>query len=696
MKISYFVLFLLCILHLSAQESQINYPLPPKVNVKDTIWSSVISDPYRPMEVDNKQRQEWLEAETKLTNQYFKETAHKFDLEFDFNHSGAALGYDIPYRSGPYYIEFNSAAVYYKDFLRSRPILLYSASMISTKNNSFSDAGFSKDGKYCALTYSLNGSDWQEVRVLNMTSSFLLKDHIYNVRYSSVTWFQNGFFYSKYDSVDEINKHTDQLINQKIYYHKIGTDASLDHVIFEDKENSYNTFSLNVSADERFVIISEFFLETNRTITFAKDYNKDKDLPFKVLFAESGSKTNIIGSREDTLLAISTNKGAYNGQIIEIDTKKPTQWGIVVENQQKYLIKQVLYVDDKYCTILQEGFSEYLCIFSREGEVLKTTALPDGSANDLICYAPEQNCIVIKQNYYTNPPIGELFSLKDFSLKPIGKTYMDFNPYNYRFFLTNYRSKDGSVIPIYIVMSKDYVSKGPGAALLQIYGGFDISIKPKFNPGIFTLLNNGGIYAVANIRGGSNSLKNWHESGSLLNKQNSIDDTYYAARFLIDSGFALSGKIALTGGSNGGLVAAATINQHPETFKAAILSVGLYDMLRYENYTSGEYWTGEYGSINDSLQFKNLLSYSPLHNVHTNTTYPSMLIATSEYDDRVPPLHTYKYVAALQDLTHSPNPILFLMNTKRGHNGINQKTFYSFLFRELNIKYNPMSFYKDR
>jgi prolyl oligopeptidase len=253
-------------------------------------------------------------------------------------------------------------------------------------------------------------------------------------------------------------------------------------------------------------------------------------------------------------------------------------------------------------------------------------------------------------------------------------------------------------------MKKGALKKGPSPTLINVYGGFDITPRPSFDPAIFTFLNNGGIYALANIRGGSNSVKDWHTSGAVLKKQNSIDDTYYAARFLIDSGFAQADKVAITGSSNGGLVVAATINQHPETFRVALLNAGVYDMIRLENYTAGVYYENEYGSIDDSLQFKNLLSYSPLHNVKENTTYPSMWITTSDFDDRVPPFHTYKYVAALQKLTHSKNPILLKVILNEGHSpssssftkALTKTLFYSFLFNELGMKYKPSSFYDNK
>ena len=696
MKTTFTSLFLLCVYFCYSQiDEQIEYPVAPHSTSTDTIWNVVVKDPYRNLEKDDDELKQWLKAEKQITDDYFKKANRKYDLDFVRQHS---YRYNLPSRSGPYYIEAGYALggmnVYYKDYLRDRPNFLYNTSMLSSKATSFSDIKFSQNGKYCAFAYSNEDNDWEEIRILNTTNMLLLKEHIYNVRYSNIAWFQTGFYYSRFDSVNENHKHTEVQTNQRLYYHKIDTDPSFDTLVFEDKDYPYNTFSVKVTDDERFAIMQEYFPEDNKTVTFLKDSKSDSG--FRVLFAERGAKVSIIGSIGDTLLAISKNKDAFNGQIVEIDTKKPLKWGVVVDNQQKYLIKSALYVNDKYCVIFQEGFREYLCVFSRSGDILKTIPLSEGSSNHLICYSPDQNSIIVSKNYYIHPPIGELFSLKDYSLNVINKTLLDFNPSSYKFYLTNYMSRDSTLVPIYIVMSNDYIKKGPGAALLSVYGGFGISPEARFNPGIFTFLNNGGIYAVANVRGGSNSTKNWHELGSGINKQNTIDDAYYAARFLVDSGFALSGKIAITGGSNGGMIVAATINQHPGIFKAAVLNVGVYDMLRYENFTAGVFWNSEYGSINDSAQFNALRSYSPLHNIKPNTNYPSMLISTSEYDDRVPPLHSYKYVAALQELTKSKNPILMNVNKKEGHTAINDKLFFSFLFKELNMKYDPFSYYKDK
>ena len=707
MKILFTLIISFSILISSAQET-ISYPVAPQADVIDTLWGQEVSDPFRPLEKDDEARKEWLKEEKQTTNDYLKTINHKFDIDFDYRHT-VYNSNGIFYRSGPYYIEYrwgftgNQVDVYYKDYLRDPGRFLYSPSMISAKVTKFTDVKMSADGSYCALMYSPDGSDWQEIRIYNMNTMALIKDHIKNVRYSDISWYQNGFFYNRFDSVNDATKYTDVVKNQKVCYHKIGTDPATDAVVFDDQENPLDIFKVKTTDDERFVIISEEFTGENKTVTYFKD--NTKNLPFQVLVTESTTKTSVIGSKKDTLFAITTNGGAYNGKIVEIDTKHPATWGLILDNQQKYLIKQGLYVNNTFCLILQQGFSEFMGVISAEGEIIKTMRFADGSDNAIICYSPDQNSLILSKQYYICPAIGDLFSLKDFSLKSIAVArYINFDAKDYEFYLTNYRSKDGTPVPIYVVMKKGNIKNGPAPTLLSIYGGFGNTPRASFDPALLSFLNNGGVYAFANIRGGANSSKDWHTSGKGLNKQNSIDDTYYAARFLIDSGISKSDKIAITGTSNGALIAAAVINQHPELFKVAILNAGLYDMVRYENFTAGIYFETEYGSVDADGEFKNLLSYSPLHNIRKNTAYPAMWITTSEFDDRVPALHTYKYVATLQKFTNSKKPILLRVTENQGHNSSGsyyereeaKKLSYAFLFNELDIKYKPFSFYSNK
>ncbi len=299
-------------------------------------------------------------------------------------------------------------------------------------------------------------------------------------------------------------------------------------------------------------------------------------------------------------------------------------------------------------------------------------------------------------NYFLCPPCGQLLSIDDYSISNISETQISYDPFKYRWVIKKYKSADGTIIPIYIVYNKKYEKKGPRPTLLEAYGGFGITPEPSFDPGLILFLANGGTFAFANVRGGENSVKDWHKMGSMLNKQNTFDDVYYAAKFLVDSGYSDPDKMAFSGGSNGGLVGAAVVNQHPDCFKVALLTVGVYDMIRAEKYTVGAYNTiGEFGSVNDPTQFRNLWSYSPIHNIKANTQYPSMLIMTADYDDRVPPLHSYKYVAALQEITKSKKPILLSIEKNEGHSLQSfekqvgrSRLVYSFLFKELGMKYH--------
>lgn len=687
---------ILSCLYLPAQLNAGNhttYPAAPRSTAADTLWGVAIPDPFRALEHDTKARQEWLDAEEEQTKQYLKAAAHKWDMDFDSRNTG--YSYQIPYRSGPYYIDQLGSSVYYKSYIHDRNRFLYSAEMLYHDLDHLDDADFSRDGKYCALTYSPEANDWQEVRILNTNNDLLLKDHLYDVRLSDVQWFKNGFFYSRFDSIKGMPRATNTGINQKIYYHKVSTDQSADELVFEDPDYEYNESRLYVTEDERWVFISEFFPEQDRTITFARDYSMEHSA-FHPLFSEIATTTRILAVHDDTLVALSTNNGAYNGQIVEIDTKNPRQWSVIVENQEKYRIKDATQRNGKIITILQEGFQEYICIFSPDGKVLKTHVLPEGSSSHIICHASDQKSILIKTANYTCPPIGQLLSLADLTLTPMKTTEADYNTFHYKYVLTHYQSRDSTIIPIYLVMSADYIRQGPGAALLEIYGGFGRPQEPSFNPGIFSFLNNGGIYAIANVRGGASCFKDWHKDGTILHKQNSIDDVYYAARFLADSGLAQPGRIGVMGAFNGALIAAAAINQHPEAFKAAILQAGLYDMTYFENYSQGARWTREYGTVIDSTQFLNLLTYSPLQHIRSQTNYPAILVSLSERDDRVPPASSYKYLATLQKETQSTAPILLQIDRKNPHGSMSYATFYSFIFKELNIKYKPFSFYKDK
>ena len=676
-----------------------SYPLPPAGEYRDTFWGIEIKDTFHALEKDNIDRDTWIEQEEEITKNYFKKIHSLNDL---LHEPIGASSMTIPWRSGPYYLSFFNGAVYYSDYLRDRARLLYSADMLKVTTTYFSKAEMSDDGKYCALMYSNDGSDWHEISIFNLNTSFLIKDHIRNVKHSNICWFQNGFYYTRYDSVIESKRNSVVEKNQRVYYHYIGTDPFKDSLMLDDPANPYNTFIVSITKDKRFVIITEDFPDENKTTTFFKDTRKGGN--FKTLVSERNAKTQIIGTNDDTLIALTTNGGSSNGKIVEIDTKHTSSWGVIMDNQQKYKVKEALVVHDTIVAIFQQGFFEYIAAISGQGDIIYTRQLAIGSSYHIICYSPDQNSIILSKSYDVCPDIGELFSMKDFSIKPIYKTNVSYNPFNYQFYITNYASKDGTLIPIYILTLKDNLKKGPLPLMLTVDGSFGHTPEPHFNSGILTFLNNGGIYAIANIRGGSNSGKNWRDLGCGLNKQNAIDDIYFATKFLIDSGFAQSGKIAIASAAYAAPVVAAVINQHPDLFKVALFLNGLFDLLHYERFTSGKQFTREYGSVTDDLLFETILSYDPIYNIKPHTTYPSIFITASELNTWIPPLHSYKYAAALQQVTGSKNPILMYMSEGIGYVSAKSftrqqniaKYYYDFLFKELGMNYKYINYMKGQ
>jgi prolyl oligopeptidase len=693
-------LTILSALSVSSQDLSIKYPSAPTSASTDILWDYPILDPHRPLESTNDATTEWLRQEKKITENYFKNHEKSADIGFDIKTANNFI-YNIPTRSGPYYIEYfrnelrECIDVYYKKELKDNRTFLASPFHMKNLVTRFSQVKISADGKYCALMYSAGGgSEWQEISIIDMRSMWMTKDHIQNVRYSDITWCGGGFFYSRFDGADAATGDIATLTNQKIYYHTVGQEPSLDSLVFDDIHNRKNTFKVTVTEDERFVVINETDYDADKSITYFKDRTKGGS--FRLLLDEPSSSAEVIGSIGDTLIAVQQSPRAFNRQIVAIDTRDTSHKTILINNQRGFRIKQAAFIQNKILVIYQNGFKESLCAFSRSGEMSKSIALPYGSNNEMICYASDQNGIVMVENYYICPPIGNILSLKDLTLSLIDKTVTNFNPDNYNINITHYPSRDSIMIPVYTVSAKKTPKHGP--ALLRISGGIDNSYSPSFDPGIITFVNNGGTFAFANIRGTNNAVKNWHQSGIGVNKQNSIDDAYGAIRFLRDS-LAVN-KIGLIGTDFGALIAAALINQHPETVQAAVLNSGIYDPMRFEKFTVGAYYKKELGSIGDSSQFRKMLSYSPLQNIKSGIEYPSILVSTAEFDGLIPPFQSYKYVASLQESVKSAKPLLLLVNQNQGHSSgsfeqriRSEGLTYSFLFKELSMEFHQATTY---
>lgn len=679
----------------------LKYPVAPVDNSKDTFGTIAIADPFRPLETASAARAQWLMDEKVLTDTYFGQESRRSQLEDDYTMLGSYSS-NVPRPSGPYYLERylenGIQAIYTKRYLHDEdPMPLIRAPQIAPNLKVIGNVTISKDGSYAAFEYSGNGSDWTEIAVYDIHKRKFLPDHITNVRYGSVTWREDGFYYQQYDTIDAAGRYTAVSYNQKLYYHPLG--YADDILVWADPQAPLAHFSVSVSDDERFVLFTEVESSSGKQIYRLKDLVTDS--PMLVYTLGEEQTLSLLGSSGDSVYVLRRSKTDYNGSILRIDVRDPRHWTSLLDNQKDYRIKDAAYAHGKFLLVMAHEFQEVLVSLTDGGDDLKTIKSPAGGSVSIMGYAAKEDGFILALSYFICPPIGEIFHLKKGDVEIIDKTRILFDPTKYEFISDHYRSADSTLVPIFIIQNRRYKDKPTHAALLEVYGGFGITPAMSYDPGLLIFLNNGGVFAFANVRGGANSVKDWHKDGSLLKKQNTFDDTYYAARYLLEHGYAEKGKLALTGGSNGGLVAAAVINQHPDCFRAAILNVGVYDMIRAERFTVGAFHIREFGTVAKEAELLNLRSYSPLHNVKPHTQYPSMLIRTGEYDDRVPPLHSYKYVAALQQLTESTNPILLRVVPNAGHHtgaDFGQRTTlnmesYSFLFKELGLKYKAGSSY---
>lgn len=701
----------------SNAQNNFEYPILQSCNDADTFWGVRVEDKYRVLENDKSLTTiEWKKKESEILQQYFKQTKSGWFIEGDIENKLPVYS-NIPVKQGSLYFYFylqngdlkSGASIYYRSHLLTDENdkrfvngwawseerdtkRLISPNDISGKDKIvFSRNIFlSKNEKYLAVMYNRNGSDWQEIQVIRMEDHEILNDFIVHVKFSEVTWCGNGFYYSKYDSINRYNLHQDRPQHQKVYYHVLGTKQEADELIFQRPSFPDNVFLTKVTDDEKFLIIYERNNEQNDVNVYFKNLtDKSNFIPIAKGLKKS---FEIIGSKNDLFYALTNHPNSYNKTIVEIDTKNPLKWELVIPESENFKIESSIFFDNTLVLLYQADTGQYIKTLNIETGKVNLTRLHSDYNFQFKSVDKISGQIFLKSESFFVPHVGWLYDIKKNTLNIIEKTGVDYSPDNYNTIYTKYKSKDGTEIPIYLVTRKGYKRDNNAPAILAAIGGDGIYAKPNFTPEMMPLLDRGGIYAFANIRGGDYIKRDWHEDGRLLKIQNSFDDFYFAAKFLKDSGYVALNRLAITGS---GLLVASTVNQHPEMYKAAIPFVGVYDMIRFEKFTGGILWQSEIGNISNESDFKNLLSYSPLHNIKSNTTYPSILVITAEVDDRVPHLHSYKYVAALQEQTKSPNPILLRVEKQAGHYGAigrdaflkQERDFNLFLFKELGIEY---------
>ena len=504
----------------------------------------------------------------------------------------------------------------------------------------------SNDGKYMAYAFSKAGSDWQEINIKNTIDGGMLTDKVEWVKFSGIAWRAGGFFYSRYDKPDEKNVLKGQNEFQKIYFHIAGTPQSVDQLINEDKAHPQRNFGAGTTDDEKWLIISGSEGTSGNNVIV-----KDLDTPDTkfVTLVSDFEYDNAVVDNEGSNFFILTNKDASRYKLISVDAKNPAAPPVVIIPESKDVLISVSAGKNFLIAQYMHNATGLLKVFSRKGEFLYDIPLASIGAVDQITASKKDSKMFYSLDSYTAPSTIYQFDLDSKLQTVFFKPKMDLNLDEYETKQVFYPSKDGTSISMFIFHKKGIQLNGNNPTMIFGYGGFNIPMTPQFKIERMLFLENGGIYAIANLRGGGEYGEEWHEAGTKLKKQNTFDDCIAAAEYLIKEKYTNPSKLALSGRSNGGLLVGAVMTQRPDLFKVAIPTVGVLDMLRYHKFTIGWAWKSDYGSSEDEPNFKNLLSFSPLHNIKERTNYPATLVITGDHDDRVVPAHSFKFIATLQE-----------------------------------------------
>ncbi len=670
---SYLILFVLLITA-SQIFAQIIYPVTKKVDQSDNYFGTNIYDPYRWLEDDKSAETEaWVTAQNKVTQNYLSKIPFRDKIKGRLEEMWNYPKYSSPFKEGKYYYYYkndglqNQSILYRQIGLDGKPEVFINPNTLTKDGTAaVGTPSFSKSKKYAGYLISQAGSDWQEAYVMDVASKKVLTDKVQWVKFSGVSWKgDDGFYYSRYPQPDEKSKLSKQNQFHKIFYHKIGTQQSADVLIYEDNTHPLRNVGAGLTEDERFLML--YLSEgTSGTEIWVKDLKKNQK-DFSLLIKGFDTEAGVIENDGDRLL-VHTNDGAPNYKVVSIDPLKPARenWETIIPTRTK-LLRSVGTAGGKLFLNYLEDASSKVYQTNYKGILEREITLPGiGSANGFGGYNNEKE-IFYSYTSFNYPPAIFRYNIASGKSELFRRAEAKINADNYQTVQSFFTSKDGAKVPMFITYKKGLKLDGNNPTLIYGYGGFNIPSTPGFSISNAFFLEQGGVYVLVNLRGGSEFGEEWHKAGMLQNKQNVFNDLIGAAEFLIKTKYTNSQKLAMRGGSNGGLLVGAVMAQRPELFKVAIPQVGVMDMLRYHNFTIGWAWATEYGRSDKEEDFKNLLKYSPLHNLKKGVQYPATLITTADHDDRVVPAHSFKFAATLQQMNNGTNPTLIRIETKAGH-----------------------------
>ncbi len=662
--------------------AQLTYPETRKTDTKEDYHGTAVEDPYRWLEDDNSEETKaWVKEQNKVTFSHLEKISFREDWKKRMLEVSNYEKTTAPNRKGEYYYYYrnnglqNQSVLYRRKGLTGAEQLVIDPNKLSadgtTRMTSFS---LSKNGRYAVYALSKGGSDWQSYRVRDLQTGKDLADQLDWVKVSGIAWQGNGFYYSRYPATEKGKELSTKNENHQVYYHKIGTSQKADQLIYEDASNPQRFHIASTSEDERFLIlnISDRGKGFQGNALWIKD-SKSADKNWKPLVKEPGQYLYSWVDNFNDRIILRTNDKAPNYKLVVANAKNPDMaaWEPFVE-ERNYPMQGAGSGGGKLFLNYLENISSHIYIVNSDGTPEGEVNLPGiGSVSGFDGNMDDKELFYTFSSYTYPPTIFRYDIATEKSSVFKSPTIPSYDPKAYETKQVFYPSKDGTMVPMFITHKKGIELNGENPVLLYAYGGFNISMTPGFSAVNLTWLEQGGIYAVANLRGGSELGEKWHEAGMLEKKQNVFDDFIAAAEYLVSQKYTNPKKLAIQGGSNGGLLIGAVINQRPDLFGVAIPQVGVMDMLRYQKFTIGWNWIAEYGSSEKPEHFPFLYKYSPIHNIREGIAYPPTIITTADHDDRVVPAHSFKYAATLQEKYKGENPVIIRIDTNSGHGASN-------------------------
>ena len=683
-----------------ALAQSLQYPVARKTEQIDSYHGVKVTDPYRWLEDDrSEETMRWVKAENEVTFSYLEKIPYRAQVMKRLEQLYNYPKYVQPFRrSSLYFFSKNDGlqnqnVFYVQTGLEGMPELLLDPNKFSADGTSRLHAlTVSKDGQYCAYAVSMGGADWEEAHVLEVGTRKTLGDDLKGLKFSTLAWSGKGFFYSRFDAPKAEHELSSKDEFQKIYYHRLGTAQSEDELIYEDKTKPEQFYQLETTEDERFATLSVRAKGARGNALYFRDLSKPGKTFTAIVPEISDDSFQVVDNIGDKFLVMTNRKAANNRLVLYDPASTEGSWTDVIPEKPETL-QDVATAGGKIFATYIKDVASRVSVYSLSGQMENEIALPGVGTTAGFGGNHDDKITFFSFTSLKFPPTI-------FSYDIAGRTAKVFRSPEISGFKTDdyetkevfFASKDGTRVPMFLVYRRGLKQDGNNPVLVSGYGGFNVVESPEFSPLRLVLLEQGFVYASVNMRGGGEYGEKWHLAGSKLKKQNVFDDFIAAGEWLIANKYTSREKLAIQGGSNGGLLMGAVINQRPELYRVAVAQAGVMDMLRFQKFTIGWAWVSEYGSSDNEEEFKTLYAYSPLHNVRAGVKYPATLITTADHDDRVVPGHSFKYAAALQAAASHENPVLIRIDTNSGHSASSTtkrleqtRDIYSFIFYNLGV-----------